>query len=112
MGQCNKQLPEPFFFLPESRGVQKTLARRRGKGTPLKLFSGKEETLNRVILLILYSQKLLAKYMFLKIKNMKGFRRMDPRTAYRRMDALEKEGWISQKGNRPSKPGWPSELLK
>jgi len=26
------------------------------------------------------------------------------------MDALEKQGWITQRGKRPAKPGWPSEL--
>lgn len=77
------------------------------------MFSGKEATLNRVILLILYSDKLLAKYdVFLKIRKIKGYRRMDARTVYRRMDALEKEDWIVQNGKRPAKPGWPSELYE
>ncbi len=77
------------------------------------MFSGKEATLNRIILLVLFSEKLLAKYdVFLKIKSSKGFRRMDARTVYRRMEALEEAGWIAQKGNRPAKPGWPSELYE
>jgi DNA-binding PadR family transcriptional regulator len=87
------------------------VARKKRKGTSLKVFSGKEATLNRVILLILYSGNLLAKYdMFLEIKNMKGFRHINSKTVYRRMDALERKGWIAQKGTRLAKPGWPSEL--
>ena len=28
------------------------------------------------------------------------------------MEALEQESWIDQKGSRPAKPGWPSELYE
>jgi DNA-binding PadR family transcriptional regulator len=77
---------------------------KRCKGTRLKVFSGKEASLNRVILLILYSKKLLAKYdVFLEIRNIKGFKHEDSKTVYRRMDALNQEGWIAQKGTRPAK---------
>ena len=89
------------------------MARKKSKGTPLKVFSGREATLNRVILLILYSEKLLAKYdAFLEIKSMKGFRHIDFKSVYRRMAALQKEGWIAQKGNRHTQPCWPSELYE
>jgi DNA-binding PadR family transcriptional regulator len=80
------------------------LAWNRCKGTRLKVFSGKEASLNRVILLILHRKKLLAKYdVFLEIRNIKGFKHEDSKTIYRRMDALNKEGWIAQKGTRPAK---------
>ena len=80
------------------------MARKKCKGTRLEVFSGKEETLNRVILLILYSGQLLTKYdLFLKIKAMKGFRHRDSKTVYRRIGALAGEGWIAQKGRRPAK---------
>ena len=80
------------------------MAWRKCKGTPLKVFSGKEESLNRVILLILRSKKLLAKYdVYLEIRNIKGFKHEDSKTIYRRMDALSKEFWIAQKGTRPAK---------
>jgi DNA-binding PadR family transcriptional regulator len=87
------------------RGEQKTLARKKSKGTPLKVFSGKEATLNRVILLILLSSKQsLAKYdVYQQIHVMKGFRDKHSKTVYRRMDALNKEGWIAQRGKRPAK---------
>jgi len=89
------------------------VARKKRKGTPLKVFSGKEATLNRVILLILYSGQLLAKYdLFLIIKNTKGFRHKDVRTVYRRVDVLEKGGWVVKEGEKITKPGWPSELYR
>jgi hypothetical protein len=89
------------------------LARKKGKGTPLKVFSGKEAALNRVILLILFSSKSLAKYdMFLQIKRIKGWRHVDSRTVYNRVEALEGQGWLSQKGSRLTKPGWPTELYE
>jgi len=80
------------------------LAWKKCKGTRLKVFSGKEASLNRVILLILLSKKLLAKYdVFLEIRNIKGFKHEDSKTVYRRMEALEQERWICQKGTRPAK---------
>lgn len=80
------------------------MAWNKCKGTRLKVFSGKEASLNRVILLILQSKKPLAKYdVFLEIRNIKGFKHEDSKTVYRRIDALNKEGWICQKGTRPAK---------
>lgn len=75
------------------------------RGAPLKVFSGKEATLNRVILLIFHSSKQpLAKYdVYLQIHSMKGLKRKDSKTVYRRMGALDGEGWITQKGTRPAK---------
>jgi DNA-binding PadR family transcriptional regulator len=89
------------------------MARKKTKGTELSVFSGREESLNRVIFLILYSKKLLASYdMYKEIRGMKGFRHIDSRTVYRRMEALEKQGWIRQKGTRPARPGWDSTLYE
>ena len=81
-------------------------------GTPLKVFSGKAETLNRLILLILRSSKQpLAKYdMALEVRHTIEFKHTDINTVYRRMDALHKQDLISIVGERPTKPGWPSEL--
>ena len=74
------------------------------KSTRLKVFSGKEARLNRVILLILHSKKLLAKYdIFLEVRKIKGFKHEDSKTVYRRIDALDKEGWIVKNGTRPAK---------
>jgi DNA-binding PadR family transcriptional regulator len=89
------------------------MARKKSKGTPLKVFSGKEEILNRVILQILAWKGSLITYdVWLQIKRIKGFRHTDFKTAYRRMRALEKQGWIIQKGTRPAQPGWSSELFE
>lgn len=89
------------------------MARKKSKGTPLKVFSGKEATLNRIILLILFSGQLLTKYdLFLIIRGTKGFRCKDVRTIYRRVDILEKDGWITKEGEKRTRPGWPSELYK
>jgi DNA-binding PadR family transcriptional regulator len=80
------------------------LAHKEDRGTKLEVFSGKQASLNRIILHILYSKKLLAKYdVFLEIRNIKGFKHEDSKTIYRRMEALNKEGWIAQKGTRPAK---------
>jgi DNA-binding PadR family transcriptional regulator len=80
------------------------LARQKSKGTKLKVFSGKEASLNRVILLILQSKKSLAKYdVYLEIRKIKGFKHEDSKTVYRRIDVLNKEGWIAQEGTRPAK---------
>lgn len=43
---------------------------------------------------------------------MKGFRHVNSKTIYRRIKALEREHWIVQRGNRPTRPGWPSELYE
>jgi DNA-binding PadR family transcriptional regulator len=89
------------------------LAWKRCKGTKLKVFSGKEARLNRVILLILHSKKLLAKYyIFLEVRKIKGFKHEDSKTIYRRMDALSKDGWIAQKGTRPAKVQGESRLYE
>ena len=89
------------------------MAWKKGKGTPLKVFSGKEKTLNRVILLALCSKKLLNKYdTFLEIRKIKGFRHKARATIYRRVEALEKEGWIDPKGKRPAKVQGDSTLYE
>ena len=84
----------------------------KAKGTPLKVFSGKAEALNRLILLILRSKKQsLTKYdMALEVRHTIEFKHTDKNTVYRRMDALHKQDLISIVGERPTKPGWPSEL--
>jgi DNA-binding PadR family transcriptional regulator len=90
-------------FLLGSRGSEETLP-WKSEGTRLKVFSGKQANLNRIILLILRSGKSLAKYdVYLEIRNIKGFKHEDSKTIYRRIDTLSKEGWIAQKGTRPAK---------
>jgi DNA-binding PadR family transcriptional regulator len=90
------------------------LAPKKSKGTPLKVFSGKEATLNRVILLILLASKEpLAKYdVFLRVRKMKGNQNRDSKTIYSRIDALCSEGYVAQKGTRPAKVQGESILYK
>ena len=100
------------MLLPSRLRVElKTLAWKREKGTSLKVFSGKEEALNRLILLILRLKRKLAKYdMAIEVRHIRDFKHIDTNTVYRRMDALQQQGWIGIVGERPTKPGWPSEL--
>jgi DNA-binding PadR family transcriptional regulator len=81
------------------------VARNTHKSTRLEVFSGKKAGLNRVILLVLRSSKQpLAKYdVYLQVHRLKGSRNVDSKTVYRRMDALNCEGWIAQNGTRPAK---------
>ena len=93
------------MFIPSKAGGDgRALARKQSKGTPLKVFSGKEATLNRVVLSILNKRTPMARYdMYLWIKSIKGFRHIKSKTIYRRMEVLEQAGWIVQKGSRPAK---------
>jgi DNA-binding PadR family transcriptional regulator len=88
------------------------LAWDKEKGTPLRLFSGKEGPLNRLTLRILRSSKKpLTKYdVALEVRRVTEFKHTDKNTVYRRMEALQEQGWISIVGQRLTKPGWPSEL--
>ena len=87
------------------------MARKTPKGTPLKVFSGKEASLNRVILKILESKNPLITYdIWLNLRVIKGFRNTAAKTVYRRVNSLEDQGWIEQSGIRQAKPGWDSAL--
>jgi len=82
------------------------LARKKSKGTPLKVFSGKEATLNRVILKILEKKGPLIAYdVWRQLKAIKGYRNIDSKTAYRRLESLELNGLIVQQGIRMGKRG-------
>jgi DNA-binding PadR family transcriptional regulator len=60
-----------------------------------------------------FRKRALAKYdVFLEIRNIKGFKHEDSKTVYRRMDALNQEGWIAQKGTRPAKVQGESTLYE
>ena len=62
------------------------MAGKRCKGTPLKVFSGKQAKLNRIILLLYrISKTSLTKYdVYKQIHNLKGFKHYDSKTVYRR----------------------------
>jgi hypothetical protein len=89
------------------------MARKKGKGTELSVFTGREALLNRVILKILEQKGALISYdVWLLVRAIKGFRHTERKTVYRRMQALERQSWITQKGTRPTQPGWDSELYE
>jgi DNA-binding PadR family transcriptional regulator len=89
------------------------MARKKTKGTKLKVFSGRAADLNRVISKILEKKGALIAYdVWLQLRGIKGFKHTDSKTVYRRMQALEQQGWIAQKGTRPAKPGWDSTLYE
>ena len=70
------------------------------------MFSGKKKGLNRVICQILeWKSPLIAYDIWRQIKAIKGFKHIDSKTAYRRMEALEREGLIAEKGTRLGKRG-------
>jgi len=48
--------------------------------------------------------------MYKEIRRLKGFRHIQYRSVYRRVEALEKQGWIVQNGTRPAQPGWDTAL--
>ena len=102
---CDKLVSAPFLFLSEREG-RNDLARKKSKGTQLEVFSGKKEGLNRVILRILeWKSPLIAYDVWRQIKATKGFKNVDSKTAYRRMEELEREGLIAEKGTRVGKRG-------
>ena len=73
------------------------MARKKGKGTELKVFSGREAKLNRIIFLILDSKKPLTSYdMFLEIRRIKGFRYVKRQSVDRRMKALLEQHWLCE----------------
>ena len=82
------------------------MARKKCKGTELEVFSGKQESLNRVICQIFeWKSPLIAYDVWRQLKAIKGFKRINSKTAYRRMEALEQQGLIGQKGTRLGKRG-------
>ncbi len=93
-------------------GLKISMRANKSKGTPLQVFSGKEEALNRLILLILRCSKqpLITYDVALQVKRVKGFRHTDKETVYRRMKKLHQQRFIDIVGSRPTKPGWPSDL--
>ena len=46
------------------------------------------------------------------VKGTKGFRNKAVKTIYRRVDFLERGGWIAKEGEKRTKPRWPSELYE
>ncbi len=77
------------------------MAGKKCTGTPLKVFSGKEAKLNRIILPLVEKKALAKEDVFHILRITKGFRHKTSKIVCRRMDALNKDGFIGPKGTRP-----------
>lgn len=87
------------------------MAHKRGKGTALRVLSGREAKLNRVIFVILNSKGHLTSYdVYLEIRRIKGFRHTKRQSVDRRMKVLYAQGWIVKHGVRPAKAHFLSPL--
>jgi hypothetical protein len=87
------------------------MRRKRGTGTELNVFSGREAKLNRVIFLVLDAKNPLTSYdMYLELRKIKGFRHVKRQSVDRRMKALWAQGWIMKNGIRPAKAHFLSPL--
>lgn len=82
-------------------------------GVKLQVLKGKGAKLNRLILQILKLKGPLIAYdIWRRIRANKGFKHVDSKTAYRRMDALRREGLIAEKGTRVGKRGGDRTLYE
>lgn len=90
------------------------MAKTQGKGTKLKVFSGREGKLNLLIFLILSPEgKLLASYdIYREVHATKGFRRRGKQNVDRRVKALFEQGWLETEGTRETKPHFLTPLYK
>jgi hypothetical protein len=77
------------------------LAPGKCKGTPLKVFSGKQKKLNCIIIPLLEKKALAKEDVFHVLRKTKGFRSVTSKTICRRMDELKKGGYIAPNGTRP-----------
>jgi hypothetical protein len=100
-------------LLSKTGGKQESLALHKHKGTKLKVFSGREERLNRAIFLILHRDGILTRYdLFKQIRSIKGFRHTKIQVLYRRVDALFQQGWLDTHGVRITKALFSSPLYQ
>ncbi len=77
------------------------MAPSKCKGIPLRIFSGKQKKLNRIILPLLVKEALAKEDVFHVLRKTKGFRGTTSKTVCRRMDALSEGGYIAPSGKRP-----------
>jgi DNA-binding PadR family transcriptional regulator len=76
----------------------------------LKIFSGKEATLNHVVFLILLREPLISYDIWLSVKSTKTFRHTRYKTVCRRINTLHKQAWLKMSGSRPTKSSGNSPL--
>ena len=76
------------------------------------VFSGREARLNCVMFMILQKEVLTSYGMYLKIREIKGYRHTKRQNVDRRMKVLHRQGWIVQNGIRPARAHFPSPLFE
>jgi DNA-binding MarR family transcriptional regulator len=82
------------------------MARKKGMGTELSVFKGKEAKLNRVIFRILAEKSCQAKYDITKaIRHQRGLKHTKYTNVSRRIKALEEQRYIARSGFRTTQSG-------
>jgi hypothetical protein len=82
------------------------MARRKAKGTKLKVFSGREDKVNRAIFQILSSNEVLIKYdVHKRVTSQRGFKRTRYGSIKKRIRILEETGYLKRVGMRKTQPG-------
>jgi DNA-binding PadR family transcriptional regulator len=89
------------------------LARKKCRGNPLKVFSGKEAGLNRLVLQIFEQRGLLIPYdVWRFVVQTKDFGGTDRNSVNERIEALAQGDYITQTGTRPTKSGRASGIFE
>ena len=88
------------------------MARNRGRGTKLEVFSGKAGPLNRLIFEILRTKKLAIYDTYLEVRRVRGFRHKKYQIVDRRMKKLLEQGWLILEGTKKTQPGTDAPLYR
>jgi DNA-binding PadR family transcriptional regulator len=80
------------------------------KSNSLKVFSGKEASLNYAIFLVLLKDPLIPYDVWLSVRSIKDFRHEHYRTVCRRIHAIYEQGYLIVVGRRDTKPAGNSPL--
>lgn len=82
------------------------MAQKKAKGTKLKVFSGREDKVNRAILQILSRNEALIKYdVHKQVAKQRGFKRTRYGSIKKRTKILEETGYLKRVGMRKTQPG-------
>jgi len=107
LGQRNKQHSALCFFLPEFKGEQKTLARKKGKGTDLDVFSDRAGRANAAILEVLANESSQTiKQLLKKITKYEGLEETYYASLTKRLRNLTEIGLIEE--IKPDQKGAPT----
>jgi DNA-binding Lrp family transcriptional regulator len=89
------------------------MARKKGKGTELSVFKGREARLNRAIFRILAEKSNLAMYDIAKaIRHQRGLKHTKYTNVNRRVKALEQQGYLGKAGVRITQSGSETMLYE